>query len=51
METSPMLCRANQWFGFYMIGTSVKKEVKLGALQLFPRKFSDVFRGLRRPVA
>ena len=24
-ETSPLICRANQWTGFYMIGTSVMK--------------------------
>ena len=24
--TTPMICRANQWTGFYMTGTSVKKE-------------------------
>ena len=28
METSPLICRANQWAGFYMIGTSVMKELK-----------------------
>ena len=25
VETSPMICRANQWTGFYVIGTSVVK--------------------------
>ena len=29
METSPLICSANQWTGFYMIGTSVMKELKL----------------------
>ena len=29
METSPLICRADQWNGFYMIGTSVMKELKL----------------------
>ena len=28
IETSPLICRANQWPGFYMIGTSVMKELK-----------------------
>ena len=28
IETSPLICRANQWTGFYMIGTSVMKELK-----------------------
>ena len=27
IETSPLLCRANQWTGFSMIGTSVMKEL------------------------
>ena len=28
IETSPLICRANQKTGFYMIGTSVMKELK-----------------------
>ena len=28
VETSSLICRANQWTGFYMIGTSVMKELK-----------------------
>ena len=28
METSPLICRANQWTGFYMIGTSVMMGFK-----------------------
>ena len=27
METSPFICRANQWTSFYMIGTSVMKKL------------------------
>ena len=27
METSPLICRANQWTGFYMTGTSILKEL------------------------
>ena len=27
-ETSPSICRANQWTGFYMIGASNIKEWK-----------------------
>ena len=27
IETSPFICSANQWTGFYMIGTSVMKEL------------------------
>ena len=26
MATSPLICSANHWTGFYMIGTSVMKE-------------------------
>ena len=25
LETSPLICRSNQWTGFYMIGASVMK--------------------------
>ena len=28
METSPLICLANQWSGFYMITTSVMKELR-----------------------
>ena len=27
MEASPLICSANQWDGFYMIGTPVMKEL------------------------
>ena len=27
IETSPFICRANQWTGFFMIGTSVVKKL------------------------
>ena len=27
IETSPLVCSANQWAGFYMQGTSVMKEL------------------------
>ena len=27
IKTSPFICRANQWTGFYVIGTSVMKEL------------------------
>ena len=29
METSPLICSANQWTGFYIVGTSVMKELKI----------------------
>ena len=30
-ETSPLFCSANQWTGFYLIGTFVMKELKAAA--------------------
>ena len=29
IETCPLICRANQWTGFHMIGTSVMKGLNL----------------------
>ena len=29
IETSPLICIANQWTGFYMIGTSIIKELNI----------------------
>ena len=29
IETSPLICIANQWTGFYTIGTSVMNELKI----------------------
>ena len=29
IETSPLICRANQWNGFYMIGISIMKELRI----------------------
>ena len=29
LETSPLTCRANQWTVFYMIGTSIMKELNI----------------------
>ena len=34
IETSPLIYGANQWTGFYMIGTSVMKELMLYPLHL-----------------
>ena len=28
IETSPLICRANKWTGFYMIVNIVMKEIK-----------------------
>ena len=32
IETSPLICSANQWTGFYMITASVMKELRLDTL-------------------
>ena len=29
IETNPLICNANQWTGFFMIGTSVMKDSKV----------------------
>ena len=29
IDTMPMICRANQWNGFYMIATPLMKELKV----------------------
>ena len=29
IQISPLICIANQWIGFYMIGASVMKELTL----------------------
>ena len=34
MEVSPLICSANQWTGFYMIGTSVFKELILESIEI-----------------
>ena len=36
METSPLICYENQWTDFYMIGTSILKELKLRMLSNLP---------------
>ena len=33
IETGPLICSANEWTGFYMIGTSVLKELKYLSLK------------------
>ena len=34
IETSPLICRANHWAGFYMITASVMKELIIGLFTL-----------------
>ena len=50
IETSPLICSANQWTGFYMIGPSVMKELK--AAQYFPTKSAiiDFDRAFDMPI-
>ena len=41
IETSPLICSANQWTGFYMTVTFVMKELiskKMNVMQLHPRE-------------
>ena len=33
IETSPLICFVNKWTGFYMIGTSVIKELITSAVK------------------
>ena len=35
VETNPLICSANQWTGFYMIGTSVMKELECRTILYF----------------
>ena len=39
IETSPLICRANQWTGFHMITASVMKELK----HLFKKVANNTF--------
>ena len=32
-ETSPLICRENQWGSFYMVGTSAMKELNINKLE------------------
>ena len=34
LETSLLICKANQWTGVYMLGTSVMKELNLQQKQI-----------------
>ena len=36
IETSPLIYKANQWTGFYMIGTAVTKELIYKSTGKFP---------------
>ena len=38
LETSPLICRANQWTGFYMIMASVMKELNIILMRQFITK-------------
>ena len=41
IETSPLIYRANQWTGFYMIGNSVMKELKWRVVAYYVRNSSQ----------
>ena len=38
METIPLITRANKWTGFYMIETSVKKELNKGNVSIILKR-------------
>ena len=46
IETSPLICLANQWTGFYMITVSVlkglnRKRFTIGVVYVFRKSFSS----------
>ena len=43
IETSPLICRTNQWTGFYMMGTFVMKELKLKFNEAASKLHSNCF--------
>ena len=47
--TSPLICRANQWTGFYMIQTSVMKEL-MSSFTVFSLSTATIFRSTRSEV-
>ena len=47
IETNALICSANQWTGFYMIGTSVMKELIARCAQCPQNKFNGNFSVLR----
>ena len=34
IETSPLICSENRWTGFYMIGSSAMKELKITSINI-----------------
>ena len=57
IETSPLICRENQWTGFYMISTSIMRDFNIfyrilnTYLQLIHRIYSVIFENLPASVA
>ena len=47
IETSPWICRGNQWTGFYMLGTSAMEELKIsrGIFKTLPNIYGGDFLG------
>ena len=43
IETSPLICRANQWTGFYMISAFVMKELKQDIFIRLKYIFENIF--------
>ena len=53
IETSPLICSANQWTGFYMITASVMNELNLkDTVQLsedYVKPISCLYENIRKP--
>ena len=45
VETSLLLCSANQWNGFYMIGTSVMMELTYGPTESTSESAVSIYPG------
>ena len=41
METSPLICSANQWTGFYMISASVMKGLRIFSAGIYLLKLNN----------
>ena len=46
IETSPKICFAHHWTGFYMIGTSVLKGLKIDPSQVPVNSVTDILKKL-----
>ena len=51
IETSPMVCRENQWTGFYIITASVMKELNMHCQKKTNKQTSEMRPGLNISAA